>query len=203
MRRVAPIPAQDTACIDKRVNYKSKADFERFLKPFLQSYTDNFSGFTGNQIEDLKNSRDAAKNQQYQNALSALQVTENILNSHIQCLNKDMIQRNDYSAKLYSLQQEIEVLRKEVQEKKEIVDEAKERVETVKNPYSKTTWYETWFPLGRPIQKENVPVLLATSILMLVFSLGIFLRFAGLEVRVDSIRSNANSLVYSAMNYRR
>lgn len=203
MRRVTSLPAQDATCIDKRLNYKSKADFERFLKGQIQGYLDTISGYTGAQIEELKNSKDPAKNSLYMTALTNLQLAENNLNSHIQCLNKDILQRNDYSSKMYSIQQEIEGLRKEVKQKKEIVDEAKERANLLENPYSNTTWNETWFPLGRPIQKENVPVLLATSILMLVFSLGIFLRFAGLEVRIDSLRSNANSLMRSPMNYRR
>lgn len=203
MRRVASRPTEDAGCTDKRLNYKSRTDFERFLKGQIQGYLDTISGYTGGQIEELKNSRDAAKNSLYLSALEKLQLAENNLNSHIQCLNKDILQRNDYSSKLYSTQQEIEVLRKEVQGKKETVDEAKERAKQLENPYSNTTWHETWFPLGRPIQKENVPVLLATSILMLVFSLGIFLRFAGLEVRIDSLRSNANSFVRNTMNYRR
>lgn len=195
MRRVTPLPAQDATCTDKRLNYKSKADFERFLKGQIQGYLDTISGYTGAQIEELKNSKDAAKNSLYLNALTNLQLAENNLNSHIQCLNKDILQRNEYSSRMYSIQQEIEGLRKEVKNKKETVDEAKERAKQLENPYSNTTWNETWFPLGRPIQKENVPVLLATSILMLVFSLGIFLRFAGLEVRIDSLRTNTNSFM--------
>jgi hypothetical protein len=96
---------------------------------------------------------------------------------------------------MYTLQQDIENLRKELKEKQETVNEAKERSETLRDPYTKTTWWELWFPLGRPMKKEHVPVLLSVSIFMLIFSLGIFLRFAGFELRFEAIQSTVNSYV--------
>jgi len=142
----------------------------------------------------LKNSRNPQDNALFFTAIDNLQLAENILSSYIQCINKDIIQRNDYSSRLYTLQQEVETVRKEAEEKKLIVKEAKERSSQLENPYNNTTWWETWFPLGRPIQKESVPVLISVSILMLVFSLGIFLRYAGMELKFEPIQSTANSL---------
>ena len=202
MRRSAPVPAQDLNCNDKRLNYKSMADFQRFLKGQIQGYLDNISGYTGDQIQVLKNSQKPEENARFFSAVDSLQLAENILNAHIQCINKDIIQRNDYASKLYTLQQEIETKRKETEEKKGIVREAKERSSDLENPYNKTTWWESWFPLGRPIQKESVPVLISVSILMLVFSLGIFLRFAGMELKFQSIQETANS-IFTKVNSRK
>lgn len=195
MRRATPIPRQDLNCTNKRVDYKSTADYERFLKGQIQGYINGISGYTGDQIEVLKNSREVAQNTAYRTALDNLILAENVLNSNIQCINKDILQRNDYSSRLYSLQQEIEGLRKELESKKQIAKDAQERSDQLENPYNKTTWYELWFPLGRPIKKENVPVLLSVSIIMLVFSLGIFLRYAGMELRLESIGSSTNSFI--------
>ncbi len=194
MRRSVNVPAQDQNCSTYRSNYRSMADYERVTKGQLQGYLDVLRGYTGAQIQALKNTNNVASTTSYNNALQNLQLAENNANIYIKCINKDIIQRNDYASRLYSLQQELEDLRKEVGEKKEIVNEAKERSAQLENPYNNTTWWETWFPLGRPIQKENVPVLLSVSILMLVFSLGIFLRFAGKELRFESINS-VNSFV--------
>lgn len=187
MRRTDPVPPQDIGCANNRLNYKTMSDFERFLKGQVQTYIDGIDGYTGAQIEQLKNSRTANDTVQYNTALSNLQLAENILSSNIQCLNKDILQRNEYASRMYTLQQEIEDIRKEVQAKKTILQESKERASQVETPYATTTWWETWFPLGRPIQKENVPVLIGTSIAMLLFSLAIFLRFAGIDLRFTGV----------------
>lgn len=197
MRRSIPVPEPDRNCSDKRINYRTKADYERFLKGQIQGYMNELGGLTGDQLETLKNSNDPATQSRYFTAIENLQLAENTLNSYIQCINKDILQRNEYSSRIYTLQQELEGKRKEAGDKKEIAKEAQERSSQLENPYSNTTWWETWFPLGRPIQKESVPVLLSTSILMLVFSLGIFLRIAGMELKFESIQTSANSLLKS------
>jgi hypothetical protein len=195
MRRTVAPPALDRDCSDKRNNYVSVARYNSFLKPQIQQYVDAIREITGDNIESMKASRDPVQTQQYNTVLQNLQLAETAVNGHIQCINKDIIQRNDYASRLYNLQQEIENLRKEVKEKKETWSEAKERSNQLENPYEKTTWWETWFPLGRPIRKENVPVLLSVSIVMLVLSLGVFLRYAGFELRLDSIQTSTNSFL--------
>jgi hypothetical protein len=195
MRRQTPIPAPTPGCATSRSNYSSQANYERFLKGQLQGYVDTLNGFTGDQFQALINSRASADTMTYQNALGALILAENTLSSTIQCIQNDILQRNEYSSKMYTLQQDIENLRKELKEKQETVNEAKERSETLRDPYTKTTWWELWFPLGRPMKKEHVPVLLSISIFMLIFSLGIFLRFAGFELRLEALQSTLNSSV--------
>jgi hypothetical protein len=195
MRRSVTVPKEDMNCNDKRLNYKSMADYERFLKGQLQGYVDAIGGYNGGRIDELKNSNKPEENALYFSALENLQLAETTLNSYIQCINKDIIQRNDYTSRLYTLQKEIEGVRKEAEDKKLIAKEAKERSNQLQDPYNNTTWWETWFPLGRPLRKESVPVLLSVSILMLVFSLGIFLRYAGMELKFESIQNSANSLL--------
>lgn len=197
MRRAVTVPVEDRNCSTNRLAYKSMADFERIAKPQLQPLMDAISGYSGDQVIQLKDSRDVNQNTTYNTLISQLQVAENQLNSYIQCIQKDILQRNDFSSRLYNLQQEVEVARKTAAQRKETASEAKERVSDVTNPYTKTTWWETWFPLGRPIQKDNVPVLLSVSIFMLVFSLGIFLRFAGMELKLTSVEAITNSFTKS------
>ncbi len=195
MRRATQIPQQDASCSNKRAAYQTMADYNRLGKPSLQTNIDAIGGFSGAQIDSLRNSNIPAQNAQYFSNIYKLQILENELNSYISCINKDIIQRNDFSSRLYTLQQEIEEARKEVNEKKQIASDAQERSAQLENPYNKTTWWESWFPLGRPIRKENVPVLISISIFMLVFSLGIFLRFAGKELRFETIGNSTNTLL--------
>lgn len=194
MRRVTSVPEQDRSCSDVRVSYRSMADFERTGKPQIQQYLTAISGYSGDQVMNLKDSRNGTDTTTYNSLVDNLRVAETQVNRFISCLQKDILQRNDYTSRLYTLQQEVEEARKTAADRKETVAEARERVSDVQDPYSKTTWWETWFPLGRPIQKENVPVLLSVSILMLVFSLGIFLRFAGQEIKFVPFSSVTNTL---------
>lgn len=195
MRRSTPIPSPTSGCATARSNYSSQANYERFLKGQLQGYVDAINGFTGDQFQQLKDSRDPTQQLTYTRALDALILAENTLSSTIQCIQSDLLQRNEYSSKIYTLQQEIENLRNELKQEQETLSEAKERSETLRDPYTKTTWWELWFPLGRPMKKETVPVLLSVSIFMLVFSLGIFLRFAGFDLKLEAIQSTVNSFV--------
>ena len=195
MRRAQQLPKEDAACVAKSANYSTMANYERFLKGHIQGYVDAISGYTGLQIQNIKKETGAKPESLILDLLGKLQMAENILDSNIKCINKDILQRNEYSSRLYTLQQDIEVLRKEAAEKKQIVEEAKERSSLLENPYNNTTWWETWFPLGRPIRKENVPVLLSVSIFMLIFSLGVFLRMAGMELKLDSVTTSVNSVL--------
>lgn len=169
--------------------------FERIAKPELTRLIDSISGYSGDQVIQYKESTETDKLQLYDRLLSELQVAETRVSSYISCIQKDILQRNDISSQLYNLQQEVEGTRTDLKEKLQIVGEAKERADQLEHPYNSTTWWESWFPLGRPVRKESVPVLLSVSIFMLVFSLGIFLRFAGMELRFESVGSTTNSLL--------
>jgi len=199
MRRATSVPAQDTSCATIRQNYASQQAFTDFKEANgpndIKTLIDSFKNLSGNQAMIKKNSNVPAESVEYTTLLGNLMLAENILNTHLKCLNKDIIQRNDYIGKIYTLQQELESVRKEASDKKETQKEAEERASQLENPYNKTNWWETWFPLGRPIQKENVPVLLSVSIVMLVLSLGIFLRFASMELRFESLQTSTNTFL--------
>ncbi len=192
MRRSSPTPPLDTSCNWLRQYYRTQDAYNNGLKLSLQPDIDTVLAINGSQIDGYKRSAQASDTMAYDNAMVALERAETTLNSLITCIQKDMMQRNTESSKLYTLQQELEELRKEAKDKKQIAEEAKERSNLLDSPYSKTTWYEGWFPLGRPLRKEAVPVLLTVSILMLVFATGVFLRLAGFELRLDSIASSFN-----------
>lgn len=194
MRRVTPVPQPDASCSLQRSGYSTHEAYTSTLKPSLERYSNPIANLKGEDLIRLRESKDPVQNQSARDALDNLIFLENGLDRAVSCLSKDLLQRTTEASKIYNLQSEIEALRKEVEAKKQSVEEAKERSNLLDNPYSKTTWWESWFPLGRPIRKENVPVLLSVSILMLIFSLGMFLKMAGWELRLESITQSSNSL---------
>jgi hypothetical protein len=64
------------------------------------------------------------------------------------------------------------------------VKSSKERAALLRDPYSETTVWESWFPLGRPLEKSSVPVLWTMALIFLVVSLGLFLYMAGFQLEV-------------------
>lgn len=187
--------SEDQGCAALRTNYKSNADFNRWAREDIGRYVRAINSYDGYEVMRLKDSEDTTENNRYNTLISQIQIAETNLDAYIKCLQKDIVQRTDYSSRLYNLQQDRETARTLANHYKGIAKEAKERASDIENPYTKTTWWESWFPLGRPMRKENVPVLLSISILMLVFSLGIFLRFAGLELKFATIGESANSFM--------
>jgi hypothetical protein len=66
-------------------------------------------------------------------------------------------------------------LENEYYEKAEDVKIAKERVERMRNPNQYVSFYESWFPTDKPINKSSIPILLAMSILFFTLFLGFML----------------------------
>lgn len=113
-----------------------------------------------------------------------LQVMENDVNTVRKCIQSEIIQRQEYVSQIYNLQKTLGDKKDEAKNRITIAKEAKERAAFLENPYDKTTVWEGWFPLGRPLQESSVPVLLTLAIFFLVLSLGMFLRLASIEFRL-------------------
>ena len=121
-------------------------------------------------------SKETDAEQRLQTNFTILQMVEANVQNIMKCLQSDIIERQCHAGKVYSIQEEIQTAKKQAEETAQLAKDAKERADLLREPYSKTTRWELWFPIGRPLQKESVPVLLSVAILLLVLSLGMFLR---------------------------
>jgi hypothetical protein len=127
---------------------------------------------------------------------SDLIILTNKINLYKSCIQRDWALKTEQASQLYDAQTEVKRARESVKTTKKAVDEAKERATLLEDPYSKTTWWETWFPLGRPMKKDNVPVLMGISVFFLIFALGLFLRLSAIELQfvpVGTVSSNTGS----------
>jgi hypothetical protein len=188
MKRVRTQPTDVAGCGEFRPNYQSMSSFLTYKTNQLD--TNNLATYVGGILEsDLQGGgtpeqRAAAQGRVNQN-LDTLRLLEQKVASMSKCIQQDIIQKQTYSGKLYSLQQEIEEKEKGVNDMEQTAKEAEERAELLDKPYSKTTRWETWFPLGRPLRSESLPVLLSFALLFLTLSLGMFLRLASIQLRLD------------------
>jgi hypothetical protein len=190
MRRVQTRPALPggQTCVGLRPQYKSMEDFLTYKNANLN--TDQLATYVGGILaSDLQNTgtpeQQAAAQVRVNQNLGTLRVLEQRTADMLKCVQQDIIQKQTYSGKIYNLQMEIEDKQKEVAAMETTAKEAQERSELLDKPYSKTTRWESWFPLGRPLKTESLPVLLSFALLFLTLSLGMFLRLTGLELRFE------------------
>jgi hypothetical protein len=164
---------------------------ERFLqyKESSPLNTTDLEFYVGGLLEmDLRNQgtpqEQAAAQARLNDNLGKLRLAEQTVLNMTKCVQQDILSKQNYSGQIYSLQQEIEQKQQEVDSLEQTAKEAKERAQLLENPYTKTTVWESWFPLGRPLEKTSLPVLLSVALLFLVLSLGMFLRLANIELKL-------------------
>lgn len=190
MRRVArlPSPPGGATCATLRPKYKSMEAFLTYKDASLN--INELATYVGGLLaSDLQNTgtpeQQAAAQARVNQNLGTLRILEQRTADMRKCVQQDIIQKQSYSGKIYSLQQEVEAKQTDVAAMERTAKEAQERSELLDKPYSKTTRWESWFPLGRPLHQESLPVLLSLALFSLTLSLGMFLRLAGGNLRLD------------------
>jgi len=189
MRRVTPGPPDraSATCKNLRSSYQSMDKFLTYKDAVLN--TDELATYVGGLLaSDLQNrgtpQQQAAAQQRVNENLGKLSLLEQNVATMTKCVQNDIIQKQQYSSKIYSLQSEVQDKQADVDSMEKVAKEAQERAELLENPYSKTTRWESWFPLGRPLQQTSLPVLLSFALLFLVLSLGMFLRLAHIDLKL-------------------
>jgi len=148
--------------------------------------------FTANAIQEFVITSPTSKAEAVRQKMSDLLAVEEKLQRAMKCLDLEVNQRTALSADIYSLQDTAKEKSKLVDTKKVNVNAAKERAHLLRDPYTEVSNWESWFPLGRPLEKHSVPVLWFFSIVFLILSIGLFLQLAGFTLdiggRIDQAR---------------
>lgn len=187
--KTLPTPPGGQTCAQLRPRYKSMEAFLSYKTTNLN--TDDLATYLGGGTlaSDLQNSGTPEEQAQAQSRLNTnlgtLRVLEQRTADMLKCVQQDIIQKQTYSGKIYNLQMEVEAKQKEVDAMESTAKEAEERSNLLDKPYSKTTRWESWFPLGRPLKIESLPVLLSFALLFLTLSLGMFLRLTGVQLSLN------------------
>ena len=83
------------------------------------------------------------------------------------------------------LSESLQVDNKELNQAQAQLDESKERYESIKNPETNVSYYEGWFPIVRPMSEGALFGLFGSAIFMLLLSIFIFLRLAGVVINIQ------------------
>lgn len=151
---------------------------------------------TAEQTQEFTISSPANQSEVIEQKVASLRDAEKELQEAMGCLDKEINQRQAISSDIYSLQGQVKDKEKIVETKHTNVKAARERAHLLRDPSSETTVWESWFPLGRPLEKHSVPVLWFFAIVFLVVSIGLFLQLAGFTLDIGG-KAQALSTVVS------
>jgi len=184
MRAPVTPPSLSNECANIREYYSSLESYQSLKDTYPEVLKiDSLASYInqGSLDNDLRKN-DAAAQKRVSMNLDSLQNKERVMNLILKCITGDISTLQSEAGKIYNLEKELSEKTKEANSKEDIAKEAKERANLLETPYNKTSVWEALFPLGRPLQKESVPVLLGISIFFLIFSLFMFLRLASIEL---------------------
>lgn len=107
----------------------------------------------------------------------------------IACLEEKTTYFNGLSTTIARDYDTYSMLNKQLDTANESVKLSKERVGLLTTPEQKTTVYESWFPLRRPLQTSTFLLLLVVGLFFITMFFGLLLRQAGLFVDIGIISS--------------
>ena len=110
---------------------------------------------------------------------------ETPLSHALSCLQGEVKRLTDASSGISDLYDTKTALQKELKAKKEALQIAKDRAELLRNPEQKTTVYESWFPLLRPLNKITALLLLVFGLFFISVFTGLFMKYMGITVDIS------------------
>jgi hypothetical protein len=100
------------------------------------------------------------------------------------CIQERLTTLGSTTNQIQTAQQDILRLNKEIVEAEADVAIARDRVAYIRHPEEHTSFYESWFPMSRPMQRENVPYFIGVTIFLFIFSLLVGLSLIGVNISV-------------------
>ena len=113
---------------------------------------------------------------------SALNEASQDIFNLVACLNEKLKDVGQTTNDIQDAQSSILELNKEIREAEEHVKIAKDRVAYIRNPDQHTSYYESWFPMGRPMQPDSIPIFIAVDTFLFIFIILILSSYFGLNI---------------------
>ena len=90
----------------------------------------------------------------------------------------------DYYATSAAVPYEIMDINESIGRKQASVQIAKDRAAALQNVNSKVSYYESWFPLAKPLKQSSLPILIGLTLFMFVLLFGYLLALLGIEIKL-------------------
>jgi len=100
----------------------------------------------------------------------------------VACLNEILSGISGLTNNIQTAQEDVLSLNRQISEAEEHVSIARDRVGYIRNPEKHTSFYESWFPLGRPMQPTSIPVFVAVNTFLFIAGIFLLLTFFGFKM---------------------
>ena len=128
-----------------------------------------------------------------------LNTTANDIFQTVACLTNKINNMSNLTNKIQTAQEEIISLNKQISEADEHVSIARDRVGYIRSPEKHTSFYESWFPLGRPMDKKTIPILIAINTFLFIAGIFLIMTIFGLKI---SFPLSTTSTGYSTNSFK-
>ena len=131
---------------------------------------------------------------------------ESEVTNTIACLQTRIVAARSTSSNVATLYQQYSTLQADYQAKTDALKISQDRVKLLTHPEQKTTVYESWFPLYRPLETSSFLLLIVTSLFFFSVFLGLLARQMGIFVDLGYMYTPAApgsffALIMSKLNY--
>lgn len=117
------------------------------------------------------------------------------------CLQEKIRSSGSLPNTISATQEQILKLNDQITQEESNAAIARDRVAYIRNPATATSNYESWFPLGRPMQPISIMILLGITIFICVFGLLMAGSAVGIDLSVAVVASSKFDSLYSQVSY--
>jgi len=154
----------------------------------------NWKSMTATSLNSITSSSNPTQLQQ-----DTLNTTANDIFQTVACLNEKIRGVSELTNNIQTAQETIINLNKQISEADEHVSIARDRVGYIRNPEKHTSFYESWFPLGRPMDKKSIPILIAINTFLFIAGIFLIMTIFGLKI---SFPLSTTSTSYSTNSFK-
>lgn len=115
------------------------------------------------------------------NTLSS--VTSELLDTTA-CIQEKLTALGGTTNLIQTAQEDMLRLKNEIIEAEADAAIARDRVAYIRHPEEHTSYYESWFPIDRPIQRNTVPYLMAVTVFIFVFAFLVGMSLFGVNISI-------------------
>jgi hypothetical protein len=100
------------------------------------------------------------------------------------CIQSELTKIAGTSNTISQMQQEILTTSDAIIQAESDISVSRDRVAYIRNPEQRTSYYESWFPLDRPMHAANVPFFVGATVFILLLGLLLILSFMGVDFSI-------------------
>jgi hypothetical protein len=100
------------------------------------------------------------------------------------CIQSQLTNLSGTSNQIHSVQEEIMKTKDTISQSEEDSNIARDRVAYIRHPERQTSYYESWFPMDRPMRTSSVPIFVGLTVFIILFSILLILSFLGIDFNI-------------------